>query len=99
MSRALAIALGYRGEVDLAPRVVATGGGALAQRILAIAERSGVPRERDAALAELLSPLEPGDEIPQELYIVVARVFAYLERVARRGAPPPDAPRTHAPRT
>ena len=51
-----ATALRYEGEG--APRVVASGRGALARRIVELAEEAGVPVKRDAALAESLSRLE-----------------------------------------
>jgi flagellar biosynthesis protein len=81
MSRTLAIALGFSPDADLAPKVLATGEGAVADRIVQTAEHHGVPLERDPHLAQLLAPLDLASEVPQELYEVVARVFAFLEKV------------------
>ncbi|MCC5810619.1 MAG: EscU/YscU/HrcU family type III secretion system export apparatus switch protein [Ectothiorhodospiraceae bacterium] len=74
----LAIALQYDGLG--APTVTAKGIGELAERIVALAQAHDVPLESDRTLARLLSTLELDEEIPPELYRVVAEViaFAYL---------------------
>ena len=73
-----AVALKYDGEN--APVVTATGEGKIAEEIIRIAREHGIPLREDAMLAELLSELELGEEIPQILYRVIAEViaFAYL---------------------
>lgn len=73
-----AIALEYDGEN--APVVTASGEGKIAEEIIRIAREHGIPLREDAMLAELLSELELGEEIPQILYRVIAEVivFAYL---------------------
>ena len=70
-----ATALRYTGEG--APEVVATGAGALADRILARARESGVPVREDPALAAALAGLDLGQEAPEELWIAVAEVLAW----------------------
>lgn len=60
----LAIALGYDPAGDDLPRVIASGRGAIARQMLAIAEHHGVAVQHDRALAELLRPLEVGSPIP-----------------------------------
>ncbi len=76
-----ALALGYEPSRDEAPRVLAKGAGELAERILAAARAHGIPVREDRSLLKLLSRLEPGDEIPPELFLVVAEVFAFIYRV------------------
>jgi flagellar biosynthesis protein len=71
----LAVALHYAGSG--APRVVAKGGGAVAERILEVAREHNVPLQEDAALASALSRLELGHEIPKDLYVAVAHVLAF----------------------
>ena len=62
-----AIALQY--DVgDEAPRVVASGRGALAERIIERAKDADVPVHKDDKLAATLSKLDIGDAIPPELY-------------------------------
>ena len=86
MSRARlrrAAALAYRPDRDRAPRVTASGRGRVAERIVEIARESGIPVKEDPALAEVLSALDPGEEIPPETYRAVAEILAFLYRVDR----------------
>jgi flagellar biosynthesis protein len=71
----LAVALHYSGSG--APRVVAKGGGQVADRIIETAREHNVPLQEDAALASALARLELGREIPRELYVAVAHVLAF----------------------
>ncbi len=89
VARRLAVALEYDGAG--APTVSASGAGELAEAIVALARDSDVPVDEDATLARLLSDLEVGEEIPEQLYRVVAEVlaFAYL----LKGKVPEDAGR------
>lgn len=85
-----AAALRYDESSEGAPRLVAKGSGAVAERILALAREHGVPVREDPALLTLLSALELGDEIPPDLYEAVAKLVAYLngldQEAAGRGA-------------
>jgi flagellar biosynthesis protein len=76
----LAVALHYSGKG--APRLVAKGGGPVAQRIIETAREHNVPLEEDPALAGALSHVSLGREIPRELYIAVAHVLAFAWAVA-----------------
>lgn len=71
----LAVALHYTGSGS--PRVVAKGGGQVAERIIETARDHNVPLQEDAALAAALSRLDLGREIPRELYVAVAHVLAF----------------------
>jgi flagellar biosynthesis protein len=77
---ATAVALHYNGNG--APRVVAKGGGVVAERIIETARAHGVPLNEDAALVSALARVELGREIPRELYIAVAHVLAFAWEVA-----------------
>lgn len=61
-----------------APKVLASGVGSVAERILDIAREQGIPIHEDPDLAELLSKVDIGSEIPEELYLAVAEVLAFL---------------------
>jgi len=76
-----AAALRYDPERDSAPNVAAAGRGAVAQRIVELARGAGVPVYKDEKLARALSQLRVGEQIPQELYQVVAEVLAYIARM------------------
>lgn len=75
-----AIALQYDGEN--APIVTASGEGSIAEEILRIAREHHIPLKEDALLAELLSDLNLGEEIPPILYRVIAEVIAYAYLVS-----------------
>ena len=77
-----AVALSYDPSQS-APTVVASGRGALAERIIEKAKESDVPVHEDSKLAETLSKLEIGDLIPPELYEVVAEVLVFVDRMDR----------------
>lgn len=81
-----AVALRYDPGVRDAPFVVAVGRGYLAERIIAAAREKGIPVHDDPALAAALSRLPINQEIPPELYLVVARILAYLLRAESRAA-------------
>lgn len=73
-----AIALSYDPD-DEAPRVIASGKGALAERIIERAKEADVPVHQDDKLADTLSRLEIGDMIPPELYEVVAEILVFVD--------------------
>jgi len=76
-----AVALRYApGEMPV-PRVVAKARGEGAERILALAREHGVPVREDHDLLELLALCELGEEIPEELYQVVAELVHCLWRL------------------
>lgn len=64
---------------DEAPRILAAGKGAIAERIIEKAGEAGVPLHRDDQLADTLSRLDIGDMIPPELYEVVAEILVYVD--------------------
>jgi flagellar biosynthesis protein len=79
--RRRAAALRYDRGDGRAPRVVASGQGHIADRILALADEHGVPIHRDPALADALAGLELDREIPPSLFAAVAEVIGYLYRL------------------
>ncbi len=79
-----AIALGYDPEKDMAPRVLASGAGVLAEQILSIARAQGIPVREDPILAGALANVEVNQVIPPELYALVAEVLAYVYRIQHR---------------
>ena len=77
--RQRAVALSYA-EGDKAPRIVATGAGEIARRILELAESHNIPIKHDDALLDILANLDLGYEIPTEAYRAVAEILAFLYR-------------------
>ncbi|RDW17850.1 EscU/YscU/HrcU family type III secretion system export apparatus switch protein [Oceanobacillus chungangensis] len=79
--RKKSVALKYEAETDYAPKVSATGKGIIAEEIIKKAKENNVPIIEDASLIELLAELNINEVIPEELYKVVAEVFAFIYRV------------------
>ncbi len=73
-----AIALEYE-KGDIAPKVIASGKGYLAEKIIETAEEYHIPVHEDAKLAKSLEEIELGEYIPKELYQVVAEVLVYVD--------------------
>ena len=75
----IASAIAYSPEADSAPRVLATGRGATAEQIIAVAKESGVTIIEDSGLAAFLdSTINPGDLIPEWCWEAVARILAFV---------------------
>lgn len=77
-----AVALEYDPS-DEAPKIVATGKGILAEKIIEKAKESNVPIHQDSKLAGTLSKLEIGDMIPPELYEAVAEVLIFVDAMEK----------------
>ena len=75
--RQKAAALRY-GPKDAAPKVVARGSGYVAEKILEKGKEEDIPVYRDAKLAEELTKMDLGENIPPELYEVVAQVLIFI---------------------
>jgi flagellar biosynthesis protein len=75
-----AVALRYAPGKSSAPVVVAKGKGHVAETILQKAKENGIPVQEDASLVEVLSKLDLEQEIPAELYQLVAEVLSFIYR-------------------
>lgn len=73
-----AVALEYE-KGDTAPKVIASGRGYIADKIIRTAEENEVPVHKDEKLAKSLSLLDVGEYIPPELYSIVAEVLVYVD--------------------
>lgn len=81
-----AVALSYNDREADAPIVVAKGKGYIADSIIEEARKHQVPIQEDPSLVELLSNLNINDKIPEELYQVVAEVFAFIYRTEQEAS-------------
>ena len=79
-----AVALKYSLEHDLAPVVVASGYGEIAERIINIAENRGIPVYRDDSVSSMLCMLDVGTDIPEELYEVIATIYSQILSTASK---------------
>jgi len=73
--REQAAALKYDGTNT--PKLIAKGEGEIAREIISIAEQNDVHIHYDPLLLDVLSRLEMGDEIPENLFLAVAKIIAF----------------------
>lgn len=95
----IAVALDYKqtgGKVDpkRAPRVAASGRGAVAEQILQIAFAKGIPVREDADLAQILATLDVDSVIPVDALSAVAEILSYLYRMNGKAMDGELAPET-----
>lgn len=78
-----AVALSYDDDDRAAaPVIVASGMGHMAEKIVEVARENGVPVYEDNSLATLLTQLELGSQIPEELYQAVVDIYVYFLKFA-----------------
>jgi flagellar biosynthesis protein len=74
----LAAALKYDPQKDAAPVVTAKDRGTIAEKIISIAKKNGIPIKEDPSLIQILSKLEMDEQIPPVLYKAVAEILAFV---------------------
>lgn len=86
-----AAALKYNKEKNAAPALAAKGRGPIAEKILTIARENDIPIQENRDLVAVLETLEIEQEIPLEIYAVVAEIFSYIYRTnaKQKGTPTP----------
>ena len=82
----MAVALRHAQGSAETPRVVASGHGFTAERILELAFANGVKVREDADLAEMLAAVGIGEEIPFAAFSAVAEILAYIYRANQSAA-------------
>ena len=80
-----AVAISYE-PGEAAPKILATGKGKVAEKIIETAKENKVPTYKDNKLASTLSKLQLGDMIPPELYEVVAEILVFVDDMDRMKA-------------
>jgi len=85
--RKQAVALRYRPDKDTAPRVAAKGSGLVAEKIIELARKHGIPVKDDPDLLEVLSKLEIEEEVPPTVYVAVAELLAFVYSLNRKKQP------------
>ena len=73
-----AVALRYDELKNTAPVIVASGMGYMAEKIVETANENGIPVYEDNSLATILTQLELGSQVPEELYQVVVDIYLYF---------------------
>ena len=64
---------------EVAPKIIATGKGKVAEKIIETAKENDVALHKDSKLANTLSKLDIGEYIPPELYEVVAEILVFVD--------------------
>lgn len=82
--RKKAVALKYEAAKDRAPKVAAKGSGLVAEHIIELAKKEGIPLQEDPDLVGVLMKLELQEEIPSDLYQAVAEILAFAYRLNRK---------------
>ena len=80
---AIKYAFGKKGEV---PKVVASGRGLMAKKIIDIAKENDVPLKENKPLAESLAKVPVGVEIPDELWGAMAEILAQVSAFDKNSA-------------
>ena len=73
-----AVALKYDELNNISPVVVASGVGYMAEKIIEVAHEHNVPVFEDNSLGTILSQLDLGAEVPEELYKVIVDIYVYF---------------------
>ena len=75
------VALQYLPDQNQSPKIIALGKGDVAERIIETARANNVPVYQDINLAHTLNKLKIGDEIPPELYEIVAEILIFVSNL------------------
>ncbi len=78
--RKQAIAIQYNPD-EVALKILASGTGIIADKIIEKAKSSDVPLYEDNKLANTLSKLDIGEYIPPELYSIVAEILVFVDNL------------------
>jgi flagellar biosynthesis protein len=72
------IALEYNGKI---PKILAIAKGKLFKDLLYIAKKNNITIYEDTNLVEVLSKLDVGEEIPEDMYHAISGILAYCYNV------------------
>ena len=75
-----AIAVALKHDPGELPRVIASGRGSLAEKILELAFQAGIKVREDPDLAQMLAAIESNTPIPIACFEAVAEILNYLYR-------------------
>ena len=60
------------------PQITAKGQGELAREMIRLAAEHGIPVKYDPDLVQILSKMDVGRDIPEEVYVAVAELLAFI---------------------
>ena len=76
-----AVSIQYKGKTAKAPKITAKGKGLMGEKIVALAKEHGIPIKEDPDLVHLLSQVDINEEIPPDMYRVVAELLAFIYKI------------------
>ncbi|MEJ8544083.1 EscU/YscU/HrcU family type III secretion system export apparatus switch protein [Brevibacillus borstelensis] len=79
----MAAVIRYDQEKDFVPTVIAQGRGHLAEKIISMAKDNDIPLQEDSLLVKNLIDMDLGENIPPQLYSVVAEILLLIEEMER----------------
>ncbi|WP_207634109.1 EscU/YscU/HrcU family type III secretion system export apparatus switch protein [Halalkalibacter urbisdiaboli] len=83
MNGPTAAVIRYDEENGHAPKIVAQGKGQVANQIIELAKKNNVAMQEDAMLVENLLDMDLGDNIPPQLYSVMAEILLLIEEMEK----------------
>lgn len=72
------VALKYDQKNDQAPRIIASGKGSIAEMIIKKAKEENISIKKDKDVVQVLAELNIGEQIPEELYTVIAEILSFF---------------------
>lgn len=73
----------YDEENGKAPVVVASGKGQVAQQIIELAQKNNIHMQEDSSLVANLLDMDLGENIPPQLYSVMAEILLLIEEMEK----------------
>ncbi len=73
----------YDEDGGKSPIVVAQGKGQLAQQIIELAKKNNIHMQEDSSLVANLLDMDLGDNIPPQLYSVMAEILILIEEMEK----------------
>jgi flagellar biosynthesis protein len=90
--RKRAVGVRYQHGVDEKPFVVSRGEGVVAEEILRVARENQIPVTEDQGLVDSLFRLDYMQDIPEELFLLVAEVLVYAYQSLGLDPTKPNSP-------
>lgn len=73
----------YDEKSGSAPQVVAQGKGQVAQQIIELAKKNHIHMQEDSTLVSNLLDMDLGDNVPPQLYSVMAEILLLIEEMEK----------------
>lgn len=75
------VAIKYEEVKDEVPTIIAKGIGKVAEKIIEIAKENNIPIMHQTKLVNELYSLDIPSEIPEDMYLIVAKIIVYVMKL------------------